>query len=192
MATTADFRNGMTLREDTDIYEIVEFLHVKPGKGGAFVRSKLKNVRTGAVVDRTYRAGEKVAEVRLDRRSMEYIYKDGNSYVFMDKVTFEQMPVPEDYLKDKLSFLKEGTMTTMLYAGEELVGVMLPTFCDLVVTRTAPGLKGDTASGGSKPATLETGAVIVVPLFVNEGDVIRIDTRTEEYVERVGKSESKE
>ena len=191
MATTADFRNGMTLREDTDIYEIVEFLHVKPGKGGAFVRSKLKNVRTGAVIDKTYRAGEKVAEVRLERRSMEYIYKDGYSYVFMDKATFEQMPVPEDYLKDNLSFLKEGTMTTVLYAGEELVGVIFPTFCDLVVTSTAPGLKGDTASGGNKPATLETGAVVVVPLFVNEGDVIRVDTRTKEYVERVGKRESK-
>ena len=189
MATTADFRNGMTLRVDGNILEIVEFLHVKPGKGGAFVRSKLKNVRTGAVTEKTYRAGEKVTEVRLERRSMEYIYKDGDSYVFMDKGTFEQIPVPEDYLKDKLSFLKEGTLTTVLYAGEELVGVILPTFCDLVVTTTDPGLKGDTASGGSKPATLETGPVIAVPLFVNEGDVIRVDTRTKEYVERVGKQE---
>lgn len=189
MATTADFRNGMTLRVDGDILEIVEFLHVKPGKGGAFVRSKLKNVRTGAVTEKTYRAGEKVTEVRLERRSMEYIYKDGNSYVFMDKGTFEQILVPEDYLKDKLSFLKEGTLTTVLYAGEELVGVILPTFCDLVVTTTDPGLKGDTASGGSKPATLETGPVIAVPLFVNEGDVVRVDTRTKEYVERVGKQE---
>ncbi|TET81611.1 elongation factor P, partial [candidate division TA06 bacterium] len=126
MATTADFRNGMTLRVDGDILEIVEFLHVKPGKGGAFVRSKLKNVRTGAVTEKTYRAGEKVTEVRLERRSMEYIYKDGDSYVFMDKGTFEQIPVPEDYLKDKLSFLKEGTLTTVLYAGEELEGVILP------------------------------------------------------------------
>ncbi|TET43971.1 elongation factor P [candidate division TA06 bacterium] len=189
MATTADFRNGMTLRVDGDILEIVEFLHVKPGKGGAFVRSKLKNVRTGAVTEKTYRAGEKVTEVRLERRSMEYIYKDGDSYVFMDKGTFEQILVPEDYLKDKLSFLKEGTLTTVLYAGEELVGVILPTFCDLVVTTTDPGLKGDTASGGSKPATLETGPVIAVPLFVNEGDVVRVDTRTKEYVERVGKQE---
>lgn len=189
MATTADFRNGMTLRVDGDILEIVEFLHVKPGKGGAFVRSKLKNVRTGAVTEKTYRAGEKITEVRLERRSMEYIYKDGDSYVFMDKGTFEQILVPEDYLKDKLSFLKEGTLTTVLYAGEELVGVILPTFCDLVVTTTDPGLKGDTASGGSKPATLETGPVIAVPLFVNEGDVVRVDTRTKEYVERVGKQE---
>ncbi len=189
MSTTADFRNGMTLRVDGDILEIVEFLHVKPGKGGAFVRSKLKNVRTGAVIEKTYRAGEKVTEVRLDRRSMEYIYKEDNSYVFMDKGTFEQILVPEDYLKDKLSFLKEGTLTTLLYAGEELVGVILPTFCDLVVTTTDPGLKGDTASGGSKPATLETGPVIAVPLFVNEGDVVRVDTRTKEYVERVGKQE---
>lgn len=187
MATTADFRKGMTLRENAGIFEIVEFLHVKPGKGGAFVRSRLKNVRTGAVTDKTYRAGEKITEVKLERRSMEYIYKDGNSYVFMDKATFEQIPVPEDYLKDNLSFLKEGTITSVLYAGEELVGVILPTFCDLVVTNTAPGLKGDTASGGSKPATLETGAVIVVPLFINEGDVVRVDTRTGEYVERVKK-----
>lgn len=192
MATTADFRNGMMLTESGDIFEIVEFLHVKPGKGGAFVRSKLKNVRTGAVIDKTYRAGEKVTEVRLERRSMEYIYKDGNSYVFMDKMTYEQIPVPQDYLKDSLSFLKEGMMTTVLYAGGDLVGVVLPTFCDLTVAATTPGLKGDTASGGSKPATLETGAVVVVPLFVNEGDVVRIDTRTGEYVERVGKYETGE
>jgi len=187
MATTADFRNGMTLREDGEIFSIVEFLHVKPGKGGAFVRTKLKNLRTGAVTDKTYRASEKIDEVRVERRMMEYIYKDGDSYFFMDKATFEQTPVPEDYLKDGLSFLNEGSMVTVLYAGEEIVGVELPSFCDLVVTGTDPGLKGDTASGGTKPATLETNAVIAVPLFVKEGDVVRVDTRTGEYVERTGK-----
>lgn len=177
----------MTLREDGEIFCIVEFLHVKPGKGGAFVRTKLKNLKTGAVMDKTYRAGEKVTDVRVERRLMEYIYRDGNSYFFMDKTTFEQTPVPEDYLKDGLSFLKEGSMATVLYAGEEIVGVELPSFCDLVVTGTDPGLKGDTASGGSKPATLETNTVIAVPLFVREGDVVRVDTRTGVYVERVRK-----
>ena len=189
MASTADFRNGMTLREDGDIYSIVDFLHVKPGKGGAFVRTKLKNVKTGAVIDRTYRAGEKVSEVRIERRSMDYIYRDASSYVFMDSATFEQVPMAEDYVKDKLAFLKEGTKATVLYADEEIVGLELPTFCDLVVVSTDPGLKGDTASGGSKPARLETDAVVAVPLFVGKGDVVRVDTRTGQYVERVAKRE---
>ena len=189
MATTADFRNGMTLKEDGTLFSVVEFLHVKPGKGGAFVRTKLKNIRTGAVVDRTYRAGEKIDEIRLERRPMDYIYRDGSSFFFMDSDTFEQKPIAEEYVKDALPYLKEGTKATILYAGEEIVGLELPTFCELVVTETDPGVKGDTASGGSKPATLETSAVVAVPLFVNEGDVVKVDTRSGEYVERVAKRE---
>ena len=189
MASTGDFRNGMVFREDGAIFSVVEFLHVKPGKGGAFVRTKLKNIRTGAVVDRTYRAGEKIDEVRLERRPMDYIYSDGDSYYFMDSTTFEQKPVQEQYMKDMLPFLKEGTRVTILYADEEVVGIELPTFCDLRVKKTDPGLKGDTATGGSKPATLETETVVSVPLFVNEGDLVRIDTRSGEYVERVAKGE---
>jgi len=179
----------MVLRQEGAIFSVVEFLHVKPGKGGAFVRTKLKNVRTGAVVDKTYRAGEKIDEIRLERRPMDYIYNDGSSYYFMDSTTFEQKPVQEEHLKDMLPFLKEGTRVTILYADEEVVGIELPTFCDLVVRETDPGVKGDTASGGSKPATLETAAVISVPLFVNQGDLVRVDTRTGEYVERVAKGD---
>jgi elongation factor P len=189
MATAADIRNGLTFREEGAIFSVVEFLHVKPGKGGAFVRTRLKNVRTGAVVDRTYRAGEKIDEIRLERRSMDYIYKDGDSYYFMDSSTYEQKPIPEEYLKEMLAYLKEGMGVTVLYADGEVMGIELPTFCDLMVERTDPGLKGDTASGGTKPATLETAATIAVPLFVNEGDVVRVDTRTGEYVERVAKRE---
>jgi elongation factor P len=189
MASTADFRNGMTLKENGEIYSIVDFLHVKPGKGGAFVRTKLKNMKTGAVIDRTYRAGEKVEEVRIERRSMDYIYRDASSYIFMDSASFEQVPIAEEYIKDKLPFLKEGSKATVLYADEEIVGLELPTFCDLVVASTDPGLKGDTASGGSKPATLETEAVVAVPLFIGEGDLVRVDTRTGQYVERVAKRE---
>lgn len=192
MATTADLRNGMTLREEGMIYSVVEFLHVKPGKGGAFVRTKLKNMKTGAVTDRTYRAGEKIDEIRIERRPMEYIYKDCGSYCFMDSGSFEQIAVPEEHVKEMLAFLKEGTKVTVLYADDEIVGVELPTFCDLVVARTDPGVRGDTASGGSKPATLETTAVIAVPLFVNEGDLVRVDTRSGEYVERVAKRVERE
>jgi elongation factor P len=179
----------MTLKEEGAIFSVVEFLHVKPGKGGAFVRTKLKNIRTGAVVDRTYRSGEKIDEIRLERRPMDYIYKDGNSYYFMDSDTYEQKPVAEEYVKDALPFLKEGTRATILYVDEEIVGLELPTFCELAVTQTDPGVKGDTASGGTKPATLETSTVISVPLFVNQGDLVKVDTRTGEYVERVAKRE---
>jgi elongation factor P len=189
MATTADFRNGLTFRLDGEIFEIIEFLHVKPGKGGAFVRTKLRNVKTGAVIDRTYRAGERIDEMRIERRPLEYIYTDGDLYHFMDKSSFEQLPVPEEYMKDKLAYLKEGMTVTVMYDEDELVGVELPNFCDLKVALTDPGLKGDTASGGGKPATLETGAVITVPLFVSVGDVVRVDTRTGQYVERVGKGQ---
>jgi elongation factor P len=185
MATTSDFRNGMILDYEGALYELVEFLHVKPGKGGAFVRTKLKNVVTGSVIDRTLRAGEKVTEARLERTIFQYLYNDGSSYYFMNTETFDQLGLPSEQVQSKKGYLKEDLRVTVLLQGEQPIALEVPTFVELSVRSTDPGLRGDTASGGSKPAVLETGLVVQVPLFIRVGDVLKIDTRTGEYVERM-------
>ncbi len=185
MITTNDFRNGMTIELDGTLYNILYFQHVKPGKGGAFVRSRLRNLKTGAVIERTFRAGEKVELAVLDKRKMQYLYREGTHFHFMDMETYEQMTLEEEELGEAARFLKEDTVVDMpLYEGRP-IGVELPTFVELEVTETSPGVKGDTVSGGSKPAVLETGAVVQVPLFIEEGNRIKVDTRSGEYVERV-------
>ncbi|MCK4417594.1 MAG: elongation factor P [Candidatus Latescibacteria bacterium] len=184
MATTADFRNGMTIQLEGQLFSIVEFQHVKPGKGGAFVRTKLKNVKTKAVVDRTFRAGEKVEEIRLERRQMQYLYHTGDIYYFMDTETYDQLPIPAKEVGKARDLLKEGETVTVITWKNRTLGIELPIFVNLKVVETAPGVKGDTASGGSKPATLETGALIQVPLFIKTGDTVKIDTRTASYIER--------
>lgn len=185
MATTGDFRNGMVLDIDGTLVSIVEFLHVKPGKGGAFVRTKLKNVLSGAVLVKTFRAGEKVTDVRLESKAMQYLYNDGSHYYFMDSKTFEQFPVVEQVIGDQVKYLKENIEVTGLFQGDSLLTVELPFFIELKILETDPGLRGDTVSGGTKPAKLESGASVNVPLFLNVGDVIKVDRRTNEYLERV-------
>lgn len=185
MAATADFRNGMVLDIEGTLFSIVEFLHVKPGKGGAFVRTKLKNVLSGAVLDKTFRAGEKFTEVRLESRAMQYLYNDGSHYYFMDSKTFEQFPVSEQVIGDQVEYLKENLEVHGLFQGDSLLVVELPFFIELKIMETDPGLRGDTASGGTKPAKLESGATVNVPLFLNVDDVIKVDRRTNEYLERV-------
>lgn len=185
MITTADFRNGITLDLDGTLYTLVYFQHVKPGKGGAFVRTRLKNLKTGAVIEKTFRAGERVELAILDKRRMQYLYREGDNYLFMDLDTYEQLPISEEEVGEAAKYLVEGiTAEVPLYEGRP-VGVEPPVFVDLEVVETAPGVKGDTASGGSKPATLETGLVVNVPFFVEVGNRVRVDTRSGEYVERV-------
>jgi elongation factor P len=185
MATTSDFRNGMILEIDGEYFRIVEFLHVKPGKGGAFVRTKLKSVRTGSVIDRTFRAGEKVNEARLERTEFQYLYGDGSAYHFMNTGSFEQLSIPAEQVQSERGYLKENLKVTVLMQGDSPISLEVPTFVELSVSATDPGVRGDTASGGSKPATLETGLVIQVPLFIEIGDVVKVDTRSGQYVERV-------
>ena len=187
MASTNDFRNGMALNIDGKLVTIVEFQHVKPGKGGAFVRSKLKDVVTGAVVEKTWRAGEKVDEVRLERMGMQYLYREGDFLHVMDQETYDQMTLSVDLFGDAVQFLKENEIVTVLMHGEKPVTAEIPNHVVLEVTETEPGFKGNTAQGATKPATLETGAVVNVPLFINEGDALKIDTRTGEYMERAKK-----
>ncbi len=186
MASTAEFRNGMVLDIDGELWAITYFQHVKPGKGGAFVRTKLKNVLTGQVVERTYRAGEKVNDVRLERRPVNYSYTDGDIYYFMDKDTFEMIPISGDLIGEhQLQYLKENMECEGLVHDDKVISVELPNFVELKVVKTDPGLRGDTAQGGTKPATLETGAVVQVPLFVEEGDVLKVDRREDKYLSRV-------
>jgi elongation factor P len=185
MATTADFRNGMTVIIDKDLYSVVEFLHVKPGKGGAFVRTKLKNVRTGRVIDRTFRAGESIQEARLERRKMQYLYRSGDQLFFMDTSNYEQMPISEETIGEDVQYLAENGEVDVILHEHQIVGVELPIFVELKVKETEPGVRGDTASGGSKPATLESGAVVQVPFFIDVGDLVRVDTRKGIYMERV-------
>jgi len=184
MATTADFRNGMVINLKGNLYTIVEFLHVKPGKGGAFVRTKLKRLSDGGVLERTFRAGERVEEARVEKRQMQYLYQAENLYYFMDSTTYEQLPIVSSVLGEEKAFLKEGSEVAVLTHKGEAIGVELPIFVTLEVVETEPGLKGDTVSGGSKPARLETGAVIQVPLFVQKGDRVKVDTRGGNYIER--------
>ncbi|MBW7998343.1 MAG: elongation factor P [Candidatus Glassbacteria bacterium] len=184
MASTADFRNGMVIEIDGELLQIVEFQHVKPGKGGAFVRTKLKRVLRGAVLDKTFRAGEKVDEVRLENRTMQYLYPDGNLYYFMDNNSYEQFPVSADVIGDQVRYLKENIEVTGLFREDSLLMVELPFFVELEVTETDPGIKGDTVSGGTKPAKLESGVTVSVPLFIEVGQKIKVDRRTNEYLER--------
>ncbi len=184
MVVAGDFKNGVTFELDGNVVQVVEFQHVKPGKGAAFVRTKLKNVITGAVTERTFSPTDKFENAYGERKEMNYLYSDGDLYFFMDNETFEQLPINKDKLGDNFRFVKENmTCRIMSYKGN-VFGVEPPMFVELEVSDTEPGFKGDTATGASKPATLETGAQIKVPLFINIGDVIRIDTRTGEYLER--------
>lgn len=184
MISTNDFKTGVTIEMDGDVYTVVDFQHVKPGKGSAFVRTKLKNVRNGAVVERTFNAGEKLPKARVERREMQYLYNDGQTYNMMDNQTYEQIEVTKEQLGDAVKYLKENTnLYVILYQGQ-VIGVDLPNTVELEVIETDPGIKGDTATGGSKPATLETGAVVQVPFFINVGDVLQIDTRTGTYLKR--------
>ena len=185
MISTSDFKRGLTIELKGEIYAIVDFLHVKPGKGGAFVRTKLKNVKTGLVVDKTFRAGEKMEQAIIDRKTMQYLYSDDNQYYFMNKDNYEQISLPEEQLTDMKDFLKEGNDVEIIFCKAEVIGAELPYFMNLKVIDTVPGVKGNTVSGALKPATLETGAIVQVPLFVKEGDVIKVDTREKKYMERV-------
>lgn len=185
MADTSDFRNGLIIKFKNDLYSIVEFQHVKPGKGGAFVRSTLRNLRTDRVLENTFRAGEKVETVRVERRKYQYLYSDGDSLVCMDNETFEQINIAKELISDGLKFLKESEEVEVLLNGAEIISIEIPIFINLKVVETEPGFKGDTATGAVKAAKLETGAQINVPLFINEGDILRVDTRTGEYTERV-------
>ncbi len=186
MASTSDFRNGLTLEIDGQLQTITYFQHVKPGKGGAFVRTKLKNVLTGAVVEKTFRAGEKVTTVRLERRPVNYSYTDGELYYFMDANTFEMIPLSADVIgEDQLKYLKENMECEGLVHDETVISVDLPQFVELAVSETDPGVRGDTAQGGNKPATLETGAVVNVPLFIEIGDVVKVDRTEDKYLTRV-------
>ena len=184
MINTSDFKNGMTLLLDDGLFQVVEFQHVKPGKGGAFVRTTLKNARNGAVVEKTFRAGEKVDRVMIDKREMQFLYREGDDYVFMDNVSYDQMNVGPGALGEAANFLVEGSAAVLQMYETEIVGVDLPAAVELNITETEPGVQGDRVSGARKPATLETGLVVQVPLFVEPGDRIKVDTRSGEYLTR--------
>ena len=184
MISTADFRNGMVIVLDGDLMQIVEFQHVKPGKGGAFVRTKFKNVLTGRVLEKTFRSGEKFGEARIEGQVWQYLYHDGDFFHFMHKETFEQLEVGEDVVGDKVEWMKEQTDVTLQFFNGRVIMVEVPFFVILQITQCDPGVQGDRATGGTKPAVLETGATVQVPLFVQEGEKIRVDTRTAEYIER--------
>ena len=185
MIAAGDFRKGVTIEVDGQVFTVVDFMHVKPGKGAAFVRTKLKNVMTGAVIEKTFSPTEKFEEAVIERREMQYLYNDGELYYFMDTETYEQIPLNYDKVEDAIKYIKENMIVTVKFYKGEAFSVESPTFVELEVVETEPGFRGDTATGGSKPATVETGAVIQVPLFINVGDKIKIDTRTGEYLERV-------
>ena len=184
MVTAGDFRNGLTFEMEGNVLQVVEFQHVKPGKGAAFVRTKCKNVKTGAVVERTFSPTEKFENAQVERREMQYLYTDGDLYYFMDMESYEQLPIGQDKLDDNFRFVKEEMMCKIVSYKGDIFAVEPPMFVELEVTDTEPGFKGDTAQGATKPATLETGATIKVPLFIEIGNVLRIDTRTGEYLER--------
>ncbi len=184
MITAGDFRNGVTFEEDGNVLQVVEFQHVKPGKGAAFVRTKTRNVITGAIIEKSYNPSAKFPTAYVERKDMEYSYNDGGLYYFMDPESYELIPINESELGDGFKFVKESMVCKILSYKGKVFGMEPPTFVELQVTETEPGFKGDTATNATKPATLETGAEIRVPLFINEGDMIRIDTRTGEYMER--------
>ena len=185
MISAGDFRNGITIELEGNIYQIVEFQHVKPGKGAAFVRTKLKNIVNGGVVEKTFRPTEKCEQAHIDRKDMQYLYQDGSLFYFMDNETYDQVSLGEDTVGDALKFVKENETCKVCSHNGNVFSVEPPLFVELEITETEPGVKGDTATGATKPATVETGAQVSVPLFVNQGDVIKIDTRTGEYLSRV-------
>jgi elongation factor P len=182
--STSDFKNGLTIEFDDNIWRIVEFQHVKPGKGSAFVRTKLKNLRNGAVQEKTFRAGEKMEQANIETKRMQYLYNDGANYVFMDNNTYEQVEIPNERLEEEKNYLVENMEVSIAFFGTETLGVEVPKNITLKVTATEPGIKGNTASGGSKPATMETGLVVQVPFFVNEGDALNINTQDGTYISR--------
>ncbi len=182
--STSDLRNGITIKVDDGLFTVLEFQHVKPGKGGAFVRTKLRNARTGAVIERTYRGDERLEQAIIDKRDTQYLYRDGDDYVFMDQTTYDQVPVSSKSLGDATNFLVETGKAMLISYDDEIIGVELPASVELTIAQTEPGLQGDRVSGARKAATLETGYVVQVPLFVAPGEAIRVDTRTGEYMTR--------
>jgi elongation factor P len=185
MPSTSDFRPGLVIKYNNDLWTVVEFQHVNPGNWRAFVRTKLKSLKSGKVIENRFRAGESIDIVRIERKEFQILYRDASGYVFMDKETYEQLTVDQDTIGEGARFLKDGESVDILMNGDEITGIELPITVDLKVTETVPGVKGDSANPGTKPATVETGATVDVPLFINEGDMIRVDTRTGEYIERV-------
>lgn len=184
MISVNDFKTGLTIETENDIWQVIEFQHVKPGKGAAFVRSKLRSLRSGNIQEKTFRAGEKVAKAHIENNKMQYLFSSGDSHSFMDTVSYEQIELSSAQIHDQLKYLKENMEVKILQFGDEILGVEVPEKVELKVTETEPGIKGDTASGGTKPATVETGLTVQVPFFVNEGDVLVIDTREGKYVSR--------
>lgn len=185
MISAGDFRNGITIELDNSIFQIIEFQHVKPGKGAAFVRTKLKNIKSGGVIEKTFRPTEKCPQARIDRKDMQYLYSDGDLYHFMDVENYEQIALNEESIGDALKFVKENEMVKVCSHNGNVFAIEAPLFVELVITETEPGFKGDTATGATKPAVVETGATVYVPLFVDQGDTIKIDTRTGDYLSRV-------
>ena len=185
MISAGDFKNGVTVEIDGNIYQILEFQHVKPGKGAAFVRTKLKNIISGGVVEKTFRPTEKFPKAHIDRKDMQYLYRDGDLFNFMDVETYDQIALNEDVVGDSLKFVKENEVVKICSRNGNVFSVEPPLFVELAITETEPGFKGDTAQGATKPATVETGAIVMVPLFVEQGDVLKIDTRSGEYLSRV-------
>ena len=185
MISAGDFKNGVTVEIDGNIYQILEFQHVKPGKGAAFVRTKLKNIISGGVVEKTFRPTEKFPKAHIDRKDMQYLYRDGDLFNFMDGETYDQIALNEDVVGDSLKFVKENEVVKICSHNGNVFSVEPPLFVELAITETEPGFKGDTAQGATKPATVETGAIVMVPLFVEQGDVLKIDTRSGEYLSRV-------
>ena len=185
MVSAGDFRNGLTIEVEGGVYQVIEFQHVKPGKGAAFVRTKLRNIKSGGVIEKTFRPTEKCPQAHIERSEMQYLYSDGELYNFMDTETFDQIALSADAVGDSLKFVKENEMVKMLSHNKEVFAIEPPLFVELEITETEPGFKGDTAQGATKPAVVETGATVYVPLFVEQGDRIQIDTRTGEYMKRI-------
>ena len=185
MPSTSDFRPGLVIKYNNELWTIIEFQHVNPGNWRAFVRTKLKNLKSGKVIENRFRAGESIDTVRIERKEFQFLYRDGTGYVFMDKENYEQLSVSGEQMGEGAKFLKDGESVDILFNGSDITGIELPITVELKVTETGPGVRGDSANAGTKPATVETGATVNVPLFLNEGDVVKIDTRTGEYIERV-------
>lgn len=185
MPSTSDFRPGLVIKYNNELWTIIEFQHVNPGNWRAFVRTKLKNIKSGKVIENRFRAGESIDTIRIERKEFQFLYRDGTGLVFMDKENYEQMSVSGEQVGDGAKFLKDGESVDILFNGSDITGVELPITVELKVTETVPGVRGDSANAGTKPATVETGATVNVPLFINEGDVVKIDTRKGDYIERV-------